>query len=264
MFDGLEDLKIDLEHHYIPGSRTLEDKLADMLIRVGKEKRAAWLTFMDHVLDQDKYRVLFDPDLFLEEYILALRKEDLVMEPDNHLSCFLTPMIQFLYNNGYNYFHVKADDWTPSSIAGHLTGTEEFPLNLVYVGNVENFGRRSRNCVMTVKGNVEYAGYKSESSSYKIEGKAEVVGGSAKDCEFYHDSLFQIYGTDYLHTKLMKYIPRECRFHVRNGITKEEKDKLWTSPKYRWWKKPKNVFRHGKNTLLVPGKKPDTWKEVSP
>ncbi len=167
----------------------------------------------------------------------------------------LDRLVQALYNVGYNDFHIDLNVlptvlW---SAAHNLEGTENNPLTVTYVGDVEGvFGRYNQHCDITIMGNAGDSANDSEHCTYRFEGGVGYFGSDSSNCDLHvqdMESCFcMTYGDDDM--------PQKSRVFV-HSIQKESPSIFDLSAASQLYDKG---FYKAKNRLYAM-KQDGTWNE---
>ena len=244
---------------YRQGEASLGDILAVEAAErsLDRTERAAWLAFFRDFVEGHSED--FDANSFIAAYLSALSVHATV-PMERHLEAYLSPMIQRMYLLGHNGFHVVMAGWRPEEIAGSLSGESGRPLTLTYAGDAGEFGSKSSHCRLTIKGDADRVGSGGWHCEYHADGEVKEAGRGAWYSTFNLRSARSVYGADFLHINLLKHIPRNCAFYVREPPSDEE---IASFPLVGRSLEKNHVFDHGKNALFAPDEE-GSWKEVLP
>lgn len=130
----------------------------------------------------------FNPQAFLDElaHRLAIEgrpnrgRKDIFSHPEY----LLDPMLQVLYNRGYNGLLVDAVELEPSILSStgkYLAGKPGELLTYEYNGDLQSCGEDSQYCHITSRKPVTKVGYGAENSVFRINARVSGWGSAPKD-----------------------------------------------------------------------------------
>ena len=182
---------------------------------------------------------------FLDVVIQYLHRE---LEPEAQKEAWLVldPVVQALYNIGYNDFFLDLSCFdAPLRSCGHkLEGKESRPLVARYLGDVSHFGCWTRYCHLGFRGRIMYyLGHSSSHSAFAFTGEADNAGYGAQECEYLLDTEESM--------PINPHRNENCTFTLTTPPLRLELNRFQNL----------GFFERG-NTLLIPDG--EGWKEVTP
>ena len=252
---------------YKPGEQSYDLKLVNEIV-----ERCEYLTLGAHdgtvafitnaVPKQMEYLEHFDQDAFLEALVLGWQQN----EDYDTLDFALTKSVEALHGAGIGNFTINLRAVPERLYKGFssLRGSEEHPLTITCLGEVEHVGSGVEHCNLEVVDYVESFGHGARFSEFRFTGSRDVPvlpGWGAEDSAYYIPRMEGMPFTrskEYLmfRMKIFDYsgfLPTSlrCRFYVE-----EVRPELLKAMEGKgFWQK--------ENRLYVPNEK-GGWKEVTP
>ena len=203
LFEGLEDMDLSApELSYDPGEADCDLRFVDALVQHYIEEKRD-ISYFDRAKNTLKLMPMlergikddFHPNAFLDCLMTRLGQwwdeQDKIYRSilGPNLEIFLDMVIQGLYCKGYNdlvvtlsplgdYFRDEMD------IANLFIASEDRPLRLKCIGDVKDFGRYAKNCVLELDGDAWSAGKDARSSRFILHGNVEEIAEKSEHCRF--------------------------------------------------------------------------------
>ncbi len=227
-----------------------------MYLLDGIKKRADFLT-EELRLDTEA----LEPNAFLDAILPALTRYGFLDSQGMHLGeMLLDPLIQALYNVGYNDFIIdtSGSGLSRTDIGNGLTGRRGNPLNMRFIGRVRHFGAYVSDCSLELHGtsfgsdSVATGAYRSD---FKFKENISAFGNSARKCTFTFNSL-RNYLSQIQQLRWGIDAPNNSKVYVHEVLAEAEIDLLNSAHFFTY------NSRH-RNQLYVPDDS-GGWEEVTP
>ena len=277
MFEGLASaVEPEQEESYVPGepafemaivNRIVEEWLAipsrpwkpriDATIVPDRDETKAYLRIIKRAATDS-----FDANLFLEGLTERFFSQDGCHKVSPHdLGYELDCIVQALFSLGHNNLAItlpKSEYFldTGYMVGYNLRGTWRHPLVASYRAPLFSLAGCGVNyCRLEFDGEVRSGGGGgAKHSEVRFHGAAEKIGGPASWCSYY------VQQSDSLHNVFL-HSPVGCSYHVRNGISDSEKERL-RMEEFPLWRNNLLFDVFGKKNRFYAPDGAGDWEEV--